>query len=174
MRNIKVIFSETDQELAEKLRCKSKKVSDRYLALALIFKIITCIIPSVTACLIICAMVNKTSYDAVSVIIGLVSATTLFLISFIFESIHHDYFANAMHYQFITEHMQEISKYENSLMFSISKTCPNAVIYNLPDGKYRCIKTVNNIPEDGDVIITVKENTDAKGRISLNWYAKAV
>lgn len=174
MRKVKVIFSEADKELAEKLRCKYKKLSDRYLALAFIFKIITCIILGVTACLIICATVNKTSYDAVSVIIGLVSATTLFLISFIFESTHHDHFVNTLHYQFIAEHMQEISKFEDSLAFSVSKTCPNAVIYHFPDGRYRCIKTVNDIPADSDVIITIKEDADAKGRISLNWYAKTV
>ena len=174
MRNIKVIFSPADQELAEKLRCKSKKESDRYLALAFIFKIITCTILGVTAYLIICATVNKTSYDAISVIIGLVSATTLFLISFIFESTHYDYFVDTMHYLFIAEHMQEISKYENSLAFSISKTCSDTVTYDLPDGRCHSIETVNNIPADGDVIITIKEDADAKGQISLNWYAKIV
>ena len=174
MRNIKVIFLPADKELAEKLHHRYKKLADRYLALAFIFKIITCIILGVTACLIICATVNKTSYDAVSVIIGLVSATTLFLISFIFESTHYDYFVDTMHYQFIAEHMQEISKFEDSLAFSVSKTCSDTVTYNLPDGRCRYIETVNDIPADGDVIITIKEDTDAKDRISLDWYAKII
>lgn len=169
MRNVKVIFSQTDEELAKRLCRRHEKLADRYLALAFIFKIITCIILGITACLI-----NKTSYDTVSVIIGLVSATTLFLISFIFESTHHDHFVDTLHYQFMSEHMQEISEYENSLTFSVSKTCSDTVTYDLPDGRYRHIETVNNIPADGDVIITVKEDTDSKGRISLDWYAKAV
>ena len=81
---------------------------------------------------------------------------------------------DVMRYQFMSKRMQEILKYGNSLELSVSKNCPNAVIYNLPDGKYRCIETINNIPADGDVIITIKEDADAKGQISLDWYAKAV
>lgn len=169
MRNVKVIFSQTDEELAKRLCRRHEKLADRYLALAFIFKIITCIILGITACLI-----NKTSYDAVSVIIGLVSATTLFLISFIFESTHHDHFVDTLHYQFMSEHMQEISEYENSLTFSVSKICSDTVTYDLPDGRCRHIETVNDIPADSDVIITIKADADSKGQISLNWYAKIV
>lgn len=101
-------------------------------------------------------------------------ALAFVLINYIFQMMHNNCFLDALHYKFIAEHMQEISKYKNSLTFSVSKTCPNAVIYNLPDGKYRCIETVNNIPADGDVIITIKEDADSKGQISLDWYAKTV
>ena len=174
MRNIKVIFSEADKELAERLRCKSKKVSDRYLTLAFVFKIITGIILGGMLYFIAYTMVNKSSYATVAVWIIFISAIISLLINFVFQAMYNNCFLDTLHYQFIAEHMQEISKYENSLAFSVSKTCPNAVIYNLPDGKYRCIETVNNIPADGDVIITVKEDTDSKGRISLDWYAKAV
>lgn len=182
MRNVKVIFSEADKELAEKLYHRHEKLADRYLALVnFAFTIIAGIIliASITLGVMLhfttCATIkNSLYYIAVAALISLVSVIVLFLISVVFQAIHDDHFANTLHYQFIAEHMQEISKYKNSLAFSVSKTCPNAVIYNLPDGKYRCIETVNNIPADGDVIITVKEDTDSKGRISLDWYAKTV
>lgn len=182
MRNIKVIFSEADKELAEKLCRRHEKLAERYLVLVnFVFTIIAGMILiasialGVTLHFTTCATIkNSLYYIAVAALISLVSVIVLSLISVVFQAIHDDHFTNALHYQFIAEHMQEISKYENSLAFSVSKTCPNAVIYNLPDGKYRCIETVNNIPADGDVIITVKEDTDSKGRISLNWYAKVV
>lgn len=75
----------------------------------------------------------------------------------------------------MSDRMQEILKYEDSLAFSVSRTCSDTVTYNLPDGlRCRHIETINDIPADGDVIITVKENADSKGRISLDWYAKIV
>lgn len=171
MRKIEVIFSQADKELTERLRRRHKKLADIYLALVCIFKIITVII--------LCGMLyfmtlNKSSYAVTAVWITFISAIISLLISFIFQMMHNNCFLDALHYKFIAEHMQEISKYKNSLTFSVSKTCPNAVIYNLPDGKYRCIETVNNIPADGDVIITIKEDADSKGQISLDWYAKTV
>ena len=174
MRKVNVIFSQADKELTEKLLCKSKKVSDRYLTLAFVFKIITGIILFCLLYFIAYTMVDKSSYATDTVWIIFISAIISLLINFVFQIMHNNCFLDTLHYKFIAEHMQEISKYENSLVFSVSKTCPNAVIYNFPDGRYRCIKTVNDIPADGDVIITVKEDTDKKGRISLNWYAKAV
>lgn len=178
MRKIEVIFSQADKELTERLHCRYEKLADKYLALNYIFTIIAGIALITSIVLLhftVCATVKKSSHDIPVAITSLIFAgIILLLISYIFQKMHNNYFMDVLHYQFMFEHMQEISKYENSLTFSVSKTCPNAVIYNFPDGKYRCIKTVNNIPEDGDVIITVKENTDAKGRISLNWYAKIV
>lgn len=169
MRKIEVIFSQADKELVERLRHKYEKISNRYLALAFVFKIITGIILSG---MIYFLTVNKSSYTTAAVLITSISAIILFLISFAFDVGHDDYFASMLHYRFMSEHMQEISKFEDSLTFSVSKTCPNTVIYNLPDYRCRCIEAVNNIPTDGDVIITVKENVDAKNRISLDWYAK--
>lgn len=171
MRKIKVIFSEADKELAEKLRCRYKKLADRYLALSFIFKIIASI---ALGGMIYFLTVNKSSYAIVAVCITSISAIILFLISFAFDVEHDDYFASILHYRFMSEHMQEISEFKDSLTFSVSKTCPDTVIYNLPDCRCRCIETVNNIPADDDVIITVKENVDAKNRISLDWYAKTI
>lgn len=178
MRKVKVIFSEADKELAEKLRCKYKKLSDRYFDLAFFFRIIAWIAFMAGSFFSFSAMFAFIASAAVKNIavagIVLMPAIALFLISVIFQMIDDDHFVNTLHYQFIAEHMQEISKFEDSLAFSVSKTCPNAVIYHFPDGGYRCIKTVNDIPADGDIIITVKEDTDSKGRISLDWCAKAV
>lgn len=174
MRNIKVIFLPADKELTERLCHKYKKISDRYLTLAIFFRTIAAIALSAMFAFIAGAAVKNSLYYIAVAGISLMSAIALFLISVIFQMINDDYFTNALRYQFMSERMQEISEYENSLTFSVSRTCPNAVICHFPDGKYRCIKTVNNIPADGDVIITVKEDTDSKGRISLNWYAKIV
>lgn len=174
MRNVKVIFSQADKELAEKLHHRYKKLADRYLALAIFFRIITWIALSAMFAFIAGAVVKNSLYYIAVAGISLMSAIALFLISVIFQVIHDDHFANALRYQFMSEYMQEISEFEDSLTFSVSKTCPNAVIYNLPDGRGRRIDTINNIPADSDVIITVKEDTDAKGRISLDWYAKTV
>ena len=174
MRKIEVIFSQADKELVERLRHKYEKISNRYLALAFVFKIITGIILSGMLYFIAYTMVNESYYPTVTVWIIFISAIISLLINYIFQMMHNNCFLDALHYKFIAEHMQEISKYKNSLTFSVSKTCPNAVIYNLPDGKYRCIETVNNIPADGDVIITIKEDADSKGQISLDWYAKTV
>lgn len=180
MRNIKVIFSEADKELAEKLCRRHEKLADRYLALVnFVFTIIAgmILIASIALGVILhfttCATIkNSLYYIAVAALISLVSVIVLSLISVVFQAIYDDHSANALHYQFIAEHMQEISKYENSLTFS--KTCSDTVIYNLPDGRCRHIKTVNDIPADGDVIITIKEDADAKGQISLDWYAKTI
>lgn len=169
MRKIKVMFSKADKELVEKLRRRYKKLADQYLVLGFIFKIIAII---AFGGMIYFLTVNKSSYTTAAVWITSISAIILFLISFAFDVEHDDYFASMLHYRFMSEHMQEISKFEDSLTFSVSKTCPNTVIYNLPDCRCRCIEAVNNIPTDGDVIITVKENVDAKNRISLDWYAK--
>lgn len=182
MRKIKVIFSQADKELTEKLRCKYEKLSDKYLVLNHVFTIIAgiALIASIVLGVIIlhftaCAAVKKSSHDIPVVVTSLISAgIILLLISYVFQMMRNNYFMDVLRYQFMLERMQEILKYGNSLELSVSKTCPNAVIYNLPDGKYRCIETVNNIPADGDVIITVKEDTDSKGRISLDWYAKVV
>ena len=174
MRNIKIIFSQADKEMAEKLHHRYKKLADRYLALAFVFKIITGIILGGMLYFIAYTMVNESSYATVAIWIIFISAIISLLINFVFQMMYNNCSLDVLHYQFISEHMQEISKYENSLTFSISKTCPNAVIYNLPASRGRRIETVNNIPADGDVIITVKENADSKGQISLDWYAKLV
>ena len=173
MRNIKVIFSQADKELTEKLHNRSEKLADRYLALAFIFKIMTIILGIIT-CLLICTAGSRLSYNIVAVGVSLMSAIILFLISFIFQAIHYDYFVKSLHYQFMSEHMQEISEFEDSLTFSVSRTCSDTVTYDLPNGRCRHIETINNIPADDDVIITVKEDTNAKNRISLDWYAKTV
>lgn len=174
MRNIKVIFLPADKELAEKLCHKYEKISDKYLTLAIFFRTIAEIALSAMFAFIAGAAVKNLPYYIAIALISLVSAIALFLISVIFQMIHDDHFVNALHYQFMFEHMQEISEYENSLAFSVSKTCSDTVTYDLPDGRYHDIETVNNIPADGDVIITVKEDTDKKGRISLDWYAKTI
>ncbi len=176
MRNIKVIFSEADKDLAEKLRCRHEKLAERYLALAnFAFTIIAGIIliASIALGVILHFTTQKSSYNIPIVITSLIGII-LFLISIIFQRIHDDHFTNALHYQFMSEHMQEISEYENSLTFSVSRTCSDIVAYNLPNGRWRLIETVNNIPADGDIIITIKEDADSKGRISLDWYAKTV
>lgn len=173
MRKIEIIFSQTDKELIERLHCKHEKLADKYLALSFIFKIIAGIILSLSVMLYFLT-VDKSSYTIAAVWITFISAIISLLINFVFQMMHDNCFLDTLHYKFIAEHMQEISEYENSLTFSVSKTCPNAVIYNLPNGRYRCIETVNDIPADSDVIITVKENVDAKNRISLDWYAKTV
>lgn len=175
MRNVKVIFSQTDKEMAEKLHHRYKKLADRYLALAFVFKIITGIIlGGMLYFIAYTMMVNEPSYATVAIWIIFISAIISLLINFVFQMMYNNCSLDVMHYQFMSEHMQEISELENNLTFSISKTCPNAVIYNLPDSRYRCIETVNNIPADGDVIITIKEDANAKGQISLDWYAKIV
>lgn len=171
MRKIEVIFSQADKELTERLRRRHKKLADIYLALVCIFKIITVII--------LCGMLyfmtlNKSSYAVTAVWITFISAIISLLISFIFQMMHDNCFMDVLHYKFMSEHMQEISEFEDSLTFSVSKTCPDTVIYNLPDCRCRHIEAINNIPADGNVIITVKENVDAKNRISLDWYAKTV
>ena len=165
MRKIEVIFSKADKELAEKLHCRHEKLADKYLALNHVFTIIAGI--ALIAGIVLGVIILHSSSLIFAGIISL-------LISYVFQMMHNNCFLDALHYKFIAEHMQEISEYENSLTFSVSKTCPNAVIYNLPNGRYRCIETVNDIPADSDVIITVKENVDAKNRISLDWYAKTV
>jgi hypothetical protein len=174
MRKIKVMFSKADKELAEKLRCRHEKISDRYLDLAIFFRIIAGIALSAMFAFIAGAAIKSSLYYVAVAGISLMSAIALFLISVIFQMIHDNHFANALRYQFMLEHMQEILKYGNSLELSVSKTCPNTVIYNLPDCRARHIEAINNIPADGNVIITVKENVDAKNRISLDWYAKTV
>lgn len=175
MRKIEVIFSQADKELAERLRCRHEKLADKYLALAFIFKIISAIVFGIMFYFIYHIVVNKSSYDKIAAIISFISAIILLLISFIFQLIiHDDYFIKSLHYQFMLERMQEILKYGNSLELSISKTCPNTVTYSLPDCRCRRIEAINNIPADCDVIITIKENVDAKNRISLDWYAKTI
>lgn len=178
MRKIKVIFSKADKELAEKLRCRHEKLSDRYFDLAFFFRIIAWIALMAGFFFSFSAMFAFIANAAVKNIavagIVLMSAIALFLISVIFQMIHDNHFANALRYQFMLERMQEILKYGNSLELSVSKTCPNTVIYNLPDCRARRIEAINNIPADGNVIITVKENVDAKNRISLDWYAKTI
>jgi len=174
MRKIEIIFSQTDKELAERLHCKHEKLADKYLALSFIFKIIAGIILSLSVMLYFLT-VDKSSYTIAAVWITFISAIISLLISFIFQLIiHDDYFAKSLRYQFMLERMQEISKYGNSLEFSVSKAGPNIVTYNLPDCRCRYIEAVNNIPADGNIIITVKEDVDAKNRISLDWYAKTV
>lgn len=178
MRKIEVIFSQADKELTERLHCRYEKLADKYLALNYIFTIIAGIALITSIVLLhftVCATVKKSSHDIPVAITSLIFAgIILLLISYVFQKMHNNYFMDVLHYQFMFEHMQEISEYENSLMFSVSKTCSDTVTYDLPDGRYRCIETVNNIPADGDVIITIKEDTDAKGQISLDWYAKIV
>lgn len=171
MRKIEVIFSQADKELVEKLRRRYKKLADIYLALVCIFKIITV--------MILCGMIyfmtlNKSSYAIAAVWITFMSAIISLLISYVFQMMHDNCFVDVLHYQFMSEHMQEISEFENSLTFSVSKSCPDTVTYNLPDCRCRYIEAINNIPADGNVIITVKEDVDAKKQISLNWYAKTV
>lgn len=174
MRKIKVMFSKADKELAEKLRCRHEKISDRYLDLAIFFRIIAGIALSAMFAFIAGAAVKSSLYYIAVAGISLMSAIALFLISVIFQMIHDNHFANALRYQFMLERMQEILKYGNSLELSVSKTCPNTVIYNLPDCRARRIEAINNIPADGNVIITIKEDADSKGQISLDWYAKTV
>lgn len=174
MRKIKVMFSQADKELAERLRCRHEKLADKYLALNHVFTIIAGIVLSAMFAFIAGAAVKNSLYYIAVAGISLMSAIALFLISVIFQIIHDDHFANALRYQFMSERMQEILKYGNSLELSVSKTCPNTVTYNLPDCRCRYIEAINNIPTDSDVIITVKENVDAKNRISLDWYAKIV
>lgn len=174
MRKIKVMFSKADKELAEKLRCRHEKISDRYLDLAIFFRIIAEIALSAMFAFIAGAAVKSSLYYIAVAGISLMPAIALFLISVIFQMIHDNHFANALRYQFMLERMQEILKYGNSLELSVSKTCPNTVIYNLPDCRARRIEAINNIPADGNVIITVKEDVDAKNRISLDWYVKIV
>lgn len=171
MRKIEVIFSQADKELVEKLRRRYKKLADRCLALGVIFKIIAGI---ALGGMIYFLTVNKSSYTVTAVWITFISAIISLLISFIFQMMHDNCFMDVLHYKFMSEHMQEISEFEDSLTFSVSKTCPDTVIYNLPDCRCRCIETVNDIPADSNVIITVKEDVDAKNRISLNWYAKTI
>lgn len=171
MRKIKVIFSEADKELTERLCRRHEKLADIYLALAFIFKIITGII---LGGMIYFMTVNKSSYAIAAVWITFISAIISLLINFVFEMIHNNCFMDVLHYRFMLERMQEILKYGNSLEFSVSKTCPNTVIYNLPDCRYRCIEAINNILADDDVIITVKKDVDIKNHISLDWYAKTV
>lgn len=174
MRNIKVIFSQADKKLAEKLCYRHEKTSDRYLGLVIFFKTITELALGFMFAFIAGAAVKMSSYYIAAAIISLIFATILFLTSFIFQTIHDGYFVKSLHYQFMSDRMQEILKYEDSLAFSVSKTCSDTVTYNLPDGRCRYIETVNDIPADGDVIITIKEDTDAKDRISLDWYAKII
>lgn len=165
MRKIKVIFSQADKELAEKLRCRHEKLADKYLALNHVFTIIAGI--ALIAGIVLGVIILHSSSLIFAGIISL-------LISYVFQMMHNNCFIDALRYQFMFEHMQEISKYGNSLELSVSRTCPNTVTYNLPDCRARHIEAINNIPADGNVIITVKENVDAKNRISLDWYAKTV
>lgn len=174
MRKIEVIFLEADKELVEKLRCRYEKMSDRYLDLAIFFRIIAGIALSTMFAFIAGAAVKNSLYFIAVAGISLMSAIALFLISVIFQTIHDNHFVNSLRYQFMSERMQEILKYGNSLELSVSKTCPNTVTYNLPNCRCRYIEAINNIPTDSDIIITVKENVDAKNRISLDWYAKTV
>lgn len=165
MRKIEVIFSQADKELAERLRCRYEKLADKYLALNHIFTIIAGI--ALIAGIVLGVIILHSS--------SLISAgIILLLISYVFQVMHNDCFIDALRYQFMLERMQEILKYGNSLELSVSKTCPNTVIYNLPDCRARRIEAINNIPADGNVIITVKEDVDAKNRISLDWYVKIV
>lgn len=173
MRNVKVIFSQADKELTERLRCRHEKLADKYLALNHVFTIIAGI--ALIAGIVLGVIILHSSHNIPIAVTSLISAgIILLLISYVFQMMHNNCSMDVMRYQFMSKRMQEILKYGNSLELSVSKNCPNAVIYNLPDGKYRCIETINNIPADGDVIITIKEDADAKGQISLDWYAKAV
>lgn len=178
MRKIEVIFLQADKELTERLRRRYKKLADRYLALNHVFTIIAGIALIASIVLLhftTCAAVKKSSHDIPVAITSLISAgIILLLISYVFQMMHNNCSMDVLRYQFMLERMQEILKYGNSLELSISKTCPNTVTYNLPDCRCRRIEAVNNIPADCDVIITVKENVNAKNRISLDWYAKTV
>lgn len=173
MRKIKVMFSKADKELAEKLRCRHEKLADKYLALNHVFTIIAGI--ALIAGIVLGVIILHSSHDIPVAVTSLISAGIIFLlISYVFQMMHNNCFMDVLCYQFMLERMQEILKYGNSLELSVSKTCPNTVIYNLPDCRARRIEAINNIPADGNVIITVKENIDAKNRISLDWYAKTI
>ena len=165
MRKIEVIFSQADKELTERLRRRHKKLADKYLALNHVFTIIAGI--ALIAGIVLGVIILHSSSLIFAGIISL-------LISYVFQMMHNNCFIDALRYQFMFEHMQEISKYGNSLELSVSRTCPNTVTYNLPNCRCRYIEAINNIPTDCDVIITIKENVDAKNRISLDWYGKAV
>lgn len=84
MRKIEVIFSQADKELVERLRCKYEKLSDRYLDLAIFFRIIAGIALSAMFAFIAGAVVKNSLYYIAVAGISLISAIILFLISYIF------------------------------------------------------------------------------------------
>ena len=101
MRKIKVIFSKADKELAEKLHCKYKKLSDRYFDLTFFFRIIAWIALMAGLFFSFSAMFAFIASAAVKNIavagIVLMPAIVLFLTSVIFQMMHNDYFASALH-----------------------------------------------------------------------------
>lgn len=92
MRKIEVIFSQADKELVERLRHKYEKISNRYLALAFVFKIITGIILSGMLYFIAYTMVNESYYATVTVWIIFISAIISLLINYIFQMMHNNCF----------------------------------------------------------------------------------
>lgn len=178
MKNVKVIFTDTDYELVKKACQQYDKLVKDYQfksAVSELLSLIT-IVSGFFVMFILFAVTDDTFTGSIIVF----STVALFIILVALSAVYNQknkrinpYLTNCFN---VKCNMEEIEKEGSEIQFGMDMLC-NELFYDIynPDYEYRrhVSSVANEIPDTDNIVLKLKETVDKHGFVSYVWQAES-
>lgn len=179
MKNVKVIFTDTDYELVKKACQQYDKLTKDYQFKSAILELSFLIAIVISGYIAIFNLLLQTMFSFMGSTI-LFSAVALSIILVALSIVYskknkriNPYLTNCFN---VKRNIEEIKKENNETHFGIDML-NNGLFYDVynPDCKYRrhMLSVANKVPDTDNIVLKLKETVDKRGCISYVWQAES-
>lgn len=178
MKNVKVIFTDTDYELVKKACQQYDKLVKDYQfksAVSELLSLIT-IVSGFFVIFILFAVTDDTFTGSIIVFSAAVLSIILVVLSTVYNKKNKTFTTYRTDCFNIKRNMEELRENGNKIHFGMDILC-NELFYDVcnPDYEYRrrVSSVANEIPDTDNIVLKLKETVDKHGFVSYVWQAES-
>lgn len=178
MKNVKVIFNDTDYELVTKAYERYDKLTEDYQFKSAVLELssLIAIVGGYMIMFILFAVTDDTFVGSTVVFSAAALSITLVALSAVYNKKNTTFTSYRTDCFNIKRNMEEFTDNSNKIQFGMDILC-DELFYDVcnPDYEYRrhMPSVANEIPDADNITLKLKETIDKRGRISYIWQAES-
>ena len=179
MKNVKVIFTDTDYELVAKAYKRYDKLTENYQFKSAVLELSFLIAIVISGYIAIFNLLLQTMFSFMgSTILFSTVALSIILValSAVYDKKNKTFTTYRINCFNVKRNMEELRENGNKICFGMDILC-NELFYDVcnPDYEYRrhMSSVANEIPDVDNIVLKLKETVDKRGRVSYVWQAES-
>ena len=178
MKNVKVIFTDTDYELVAKAYKRYDKLTENYQFKSAVLELLSLItiVSGFFVMFILFAVTDDTFTGSTIVFSAAILSIILVALSAVYDKKNKTFTTYRINCFNVKRNMEELRENGNKICFGMDILC-NELFYDVcnPDYEYRrhMSSVANEIPDVDNIVLKLKETVDKRGRVSYVWQAES-
>lgn len=178
MKNVKVIFTDTDYELVAKAYKQYDKLTENYQFKSAVLELLSLItiVSGFFVMFILFAVTDDTFIGSIIVFGAAALSIILVALSAVYNKKNKTFTVYRTDCFNVKRNMEELRENSNKIRFGMDILC-DELFYDVcnPDYEYRrhISSVANEIPDADNIVLKLKETVDKRGRVSYVWQAES-